>query len=152
MNEVKVTEDWHVERLGSTMNREDVDAVRAMADMGPHDALTSSVDHSTKSFTWLADGDVGCIWGYSSETYLSTSAQPWMLGSPLIMKNPRYFLRGCRQFYDLLLDRHELLYNYIDARHTRSLRWIEWLGATVHPAAPIGVAGMPFHLHETRRK
>lgn len=150
-DQIVTVQDWHVERLSITMQKEDVDAVWGLNHLSPKEALIMSLAASMKSFTWLHCGDVGCIWGYGAASPLAPVACPWLLASPLVHKSPRYFLRASRQFYSNLLDRHDVLTNVIDARHTRSLKWIKWCGATVYPATPMGPEGLPFHRHETRR-
>lgn len=150
-DQVVTVQDWHVEQLSKTMQKEDVDSVWALGHLTPQVALERSVALSNKSFTWLHEGDVGCIWGYESENPLSYVAYPWLLASPLVHKSPRYFLRGCRQFISLLLDRHHMLTNVIDALHTRSLKWIQFCGAKLFPATEMGPEGLPFIRHEIRR-
>jgi hypothetical protein len=147
-NQIVLTQDWHVERLSSTMQQEDVDAVWALGHLSPKEALSVSAAASVQTFTYLHKGDVACIFGYSSH---DRTACPWMLASPLVRKSPRWFLEATKQFYSNLLDKHDVLVNVIDARHTRSLKWIEWCGAVIHPATPMGPEGLPFHRHETRR-
>lgn len=150
-DQIVAVEDWHVDRLAVTMQKEDVDAVWALAHLSPYVAIERSVAHSTKAFTWLHEGDVGCIVGYEASSPLASTASPWLLASPLVHSSPRYFLRASRQFLDQLLVKHELLTNVIDARHTRSLKWITWCGATLFPATAMGPEGLPFIRHEIRR-
>lgn len=150
-DQIVAVEDWHVERLAVTMQTADVDAVWALGHLSPFEALDLSVKHSTKVFTWLHEGDVGCIVGYSANNPLAYKACPWLLASPLVHRSPRYFLRASRSFLDSLLAKHELLTNVIDARHTRSLKWIKWCGATLYPATAMGPEGLPFIRHEIRR-
>lgn len=150
-DQIVAVEDWHVERLAVTMQTADVDAVWALGHLSPFEALDLSVKHSTKVFTWLHEGDVGCIVGYSANNPLAYKACPWLLASPLVHCSPRYFLRASRSFLDSLLAKHELLTNVIDARHTRSLKWIKWCGATLYPATAMGPEGLPFIRHEIRR-
>jgi hypothetical protein len=38
------------------------------------------------------------------------------------------------------------LENVVDARNTKSIRWLRRMGFEVLPAAPLGVEGRPFHL------
>ena len=39
----------------------------------------------------------------------------------------------------------EVLINYTDARYTKALRWLRWLGFHMHEAVPYGVNGELFH-------
>ena len=37
------------------------------------------------------------------------------------------------------------LFNFVDARNMKSIRWLKHLGYAVGPPVPFGVAGLPFH-------
>jgi len=44
------------------------------------------------------------------------------------------------------------LENWVDARNTKAINWLRWLGFTVHDPVPFGVAGLPFHRFDMRRE
>lgn len=60
------------------------------------------------------------------------------------------FWRENRKYLSSLLERYDMLFNYVDARHTASIRWLRRLGFSMEPAAPFGVDGVPFHRFEMR--
>ena len=147
-DQIVAVEDWHVERLAVTMQTADVDAVWALGHLSPFEALDLSVKHSTKVFTWLHEGDVGCIVGYSANNPLAYKACPWLLASPLVHRSPRYFLRASRSFLDSLLAKHELLTNVIDARHT----WPLYTSDPADALPRVDSGGRRLHQKKNRRR
>lgn len=64
----------------------------------------------------------------------------------------RGFLRGSKAVLLEMLQRHQVLVNYVDARNVSAIRWLAWLGFTIDSAVPYGVQGLPFHkFHMIRR-
>jgi hypothetical protein len=61
-----------------------------------------------------------------------------------IEKNPRGFLRASKALMREAMQRHHQLINYVDARNTQAIRWLEWLGFKMGPAVPYGVSGILF--------
>ncbi len=43
---------------------------------------------------------------------------------------------------------YRVLRNHVDARNSQAIRWLGWLGFTLKPAVPYGVARLPFHPFE----
>jgi hypothetical protein len=41
--------------------------------------------------------------------------------------------------------RYGRMTNYVDARHTKAVRWIKWMGFEVLPAIPLGPQQALFH-------
>lgn len=151
VHEVVGVEEWHILSLADNMQKEDRDSVWALTNHSPEQAIRSSVDASIESNTWLADGEVMLIYGWSRNTFLSPYICVWMLGSEELRKYPFPFLRHGKKWMKELLSEHDLMINYVDARNKRSLRWLEWLGWTVRPAVPFGIEGRMFHLVELRK-
>lgn len=70
---------------------------------------------------------------------------PWLISTTAMDRHPRAFLRVCQQLVLGMSERHKTLLNFVDARNTRAIRWLQWLGFQIGPAQPYGVAGLPFH-------
>lgn len=70
---------------------------------------------------------------------------PWMITTHHVDRHARAFLHSTREILAEMLDRHEALTNFIDARNTRAIRWLRWLGFEIAEPMPRGVAGLPFH-------
>jgi hypothetical protein len=75
-------------------------------------------------------------------------AAPWLVGSDLIAKHARVLLLAGRAYVDEWSARFPVLTNHVDARNDASIRWLRRLGFTIHPPAPFGPLGLPFHLFD----
>jgi len=148
---VSVEED-HIIALAFYMQKEDRDNAWAIAHISPEQAIRHSVEASIESETWLVDGRVMAIRGVSKGTFLSPYACVWMLGAEGLRNYPVIFLKGSREWVERMLDEHSHLVNYVDGRNKRSLKWLKWLGFTIHPAAPLGIEGRMFHWVEKRKE
>lgn len=71
-----------------------------------------------------------CMYGVSgiSDEDGFNSAIIWLLGSKSIEKEYRSFLRITKQIVNHLQTRFDLLENLVPADHTRTIRWLDWLG------------------------
>lgn len=70
---------------------------------------------------------------------------PWMVTTEHVARDARGFLRGSRAVLMEMLQRHQQLINYVDARNVSAIRWLGWLGFTIGDPVPYGVQGLPFH-------
>ena len=92
------------------------------------------------------------IRGVSKGTFLSPYACMWLLGTRVIRQYPIAFLKDSREWMERMLNEHKHVVNYVDERNKRSLKWLKWLGCTVHPAVPFGIEGRMFHWVEKRKE
>ena len=145
--EIIPTTELHVFQLVQTMRPEDQAEVWASAHYTPWDALVASIRLTDETYTGLADGQVLCIFGVGKATVLSNQGAPWMLSSSLVEKHMRAWARGSRIAMKFMTENNGVahLKNYVDARYTVAVRWLSWLGFTIHPAEPFGVEQLPFH-------
>ncbi|MFG1395868.1 hypothetical protein [Roseixanthobacter pseudopolyaromaticivorans] len=75
----------------------------------------------------------------------------WMLGSDLIAKHQRDFLAHAKLWVEDQHQRYPLLTNMVDARNTRHIRWLEWMGFTMlRRVERWGAASLPFIEFERR--
>jgi hypothetical protein len=72
-------------------------------------------------------------------------AIPWLLATPLLDKYPLTLCHQARIHVSAALAKHKRLVNFVDARNTRSIRWLRSLGFEIHPAVAFGALRMPFH-------
>lgn len=99
----------------------------------------------------VIDGELACVFGVAPlRGLLGKQAAPWMLGTPWIDKNPSVLIAESRKYVARMVGQYPHLLNCVDARNKRSIRWLKWLGFTIHPAAPYGEAQLPFHLFEMK--
>ena len=136
--------------LGERLRVADIEEIRAASGLEPLEALRRSYDFSTH--VWAVRNAGGqpiaapiALWGVGPLSLIEGRGCPWLLASdafeqlgPDIARLSRPLVAGMRNLYPRLENR-------IDARHTRAVRWLSWLGFAIDPPAAWGVEGRPFH-------
>jgi hypothetical protein len=125
--------------------------VREMQAMGTtfEAALTDSVRLSD----WVAVGTVDdvpvCAFGVAPASVLGGLGVPWLLGTSALDRGgvalARDFLPASRRAVDAMAATYPRLINVIDARNTRAIRWLRWLGFTFDES-PVPIGGHRFHV------
>ena len=141
----------HAQELAANMSVADKREMWALANVSPHEAISECLRVSRDTKTGLADGRVVCMFGIiPPSTILSDLHTPWLLGTNLLPRHAKTFLRLSRKYFAGMKGATPHMVNYVDARHTAAKRWLSWLGFTLDPAKPYGVEGLPFHRFEMR--
>lgn len=138
----------HIAQLADTMQEADVQECWALGRMTPFDALSYSVLGSRDPKCWVVNDRVITMFGLASITQLTDHSVPWVLCSNQVQKLYRPFLRGSKILAEQWKSENRVLRNWVDARHTRAISWIKWMGFTLKPAVPLGPDQMPFHQFE----
>lgn len=141
----------HAKTVAAKARGADVDELWACAKYTPLGCLELGLEISPESWAWLWDGEPVCVFGVSAASVLVSSGAPWMVGTEEIDKHPFRFLRHGRDVIQHMLRQYEILENYVDARNRMAVKWLKWLGFTIHPPEPYGVFGMPFHKFTLKR-
>ena len=142
----------HVAALLPHVRQADIDEFMAASGQTPAQVLRLGLATATQAWAGLADGEVACVFGVSPTSLVCGSGAPWLAGSALIDKHARAFIRLNREFLPEMLAGYRHLENYVDARNTQAIRWLRWLGFTIHDAVPYGVARLPFHRFDMWRE
>jgi hypothetical protein len=118
-----------VEHLTSHLRRSDIDEVEAMGGVSPATALAVSLSLSSHAFAVLGRrGEPIAMFGAAPHP-LPGLGVVWMLGSDGIDREATAIGRRSRRFFRELADAYPLgLWNYIDARNKKSMRWLRWGG------------------------
>lgn len=133
-----------VDELAQSIAPEDA-AELAAAGHGVHEALRGA---DLQALRW--HGRLVCLFGSQPFPGLEGTAIPWMLCTTTLAEVPRRAMAGVsRQVADGWKAKFSHLVNLIHARHSRALRFVKWLGFTVHPE-PAGPGGQ-FFVFEWRR-
>lgn len=140
--------------LAPHLRAADVEEIRAASGLAPAEALRRSYELS--SHVWAVrelDGPPTAppiappiaLWGVGPLSLVEGRGCPWLLATdafeglgPDIARLSRPLMAAMRELYPRLENR-------VDARHTRAVRWLAWLGFTIDPAQAWGVEGRPFH-------
>lgn len=128
-------------------NMREADRVEAWAAgmMTSREALLSSLDISPDPQAILGDGRVLTIFGIGTWTVLALRGIPWLLTAEEMPRHARRLIPLSRAYIDDARRRYKSMGNYVDARNTKAIRWVRWLGFTVDPAKPFGPQKVPFN-------
>lgn len=139
----------HIEDLLANVRTPDVAEFWAAGHVTPQQAVHLSLKHSREAWAGVAgNGQLLCLFGIAGGSLLSNRGTVWMIGHSRLDRFARPFLRDCGAQVQAMLGRYEHLSNWVDARNTRAIRWLRWLGFEIHAAAPHGADGLPFHYFE----
>lgn len=145
--EIQAGDITHVAEHMREPDREEIFAM--LGPVGLKDMLARAVLLSDQCWTWAApDREPIAIFGVAPTSLLEGVGAPWLLGTDRVLDYPGVLVREGRSYVARMLARYPHLENFVDARNERSVRWLERLGFKVYPAAPMGVAGLPFHRFE----
>ena len=140
--EVVPAEMKHVLELSRTLREDDKREIIAQTGVHHAVALGASYGSAVRAWAGLYDGAVACVFGVSDGDGYGV---PWMIGSPLIEKHQRGFLRRCRGYVDQMNETFSILENHVDVRNETAISWLKWLGFDILETEPHGPYKMPFH-------
>jgi hypothetical protein len=112
--------------------------------------LRYTVGASLAAWCCEQDGQLVALFGVASLSVVGGVGVPWMMGTDRLDRLPRAVMTQTRAYIPHMLVLFPHLTNFVDARNQRSIRLLKWLGFELHPAAPYGVQGLPFHRFEMR--
>ena len=135
----------HAVYIAENVRDEDREEMWASCMQQPSRALRLGMEFSDKCLTGLIDDVPVCMWGVLSESMIFNHGTPWMVAAKGIDDRAAVFLRHCKAPVMDLLNNYAMLENYVDARNTRSITWLKWLGFTIEEPRPYGALKMPFH-------
>lgn len=153
MRQVQVVEATaeHAAALLPRVRQADIDEFAAMSGKTPAQVLAVGLRSSALCYAGLVDDQVVTIFGVAPRSIITGSGVPWLVSSDLVEQYQTTFLRRGRPLLHAFLEQYPVLENYVDARNTAAICWLRWMGFTIHEAAPIGRAGLPFHRFDMRR-
>jgi hypothetical protein len=134
----------HVELLIANLRDSDREEILAMGYDDVEAAIRQTYRASTVAWSGWVDDDLLCVFGVQAGSYLLGHGVPWMLGTPTMNKYEIRFLHNCKPVVEQMLRGYPRLTNYVYARNKRTIRWLKWLGFTVHPPRPAGLKQEPF--------
>ena len=137
--------------LAPRLRQADVDEIKAASDRDPLEAMLISIRQSRAPKAGLVDGEVVFIFGVASSSLMSVHGSPWLLASDLLVDHAKPFLRGSKDYLNAMKKNFIYLSNFVDARNTDSIRWLQWLGFDILPTQAYGPYGLMFHPFEMKR-
>ena len=133
-----------IEELSSKLRKSDIEEVLASHNFAPKEAVSVSVELSTHSYAVRVNNALVMIYGVSM-LHDKNGASPWMLATDELQKHAIKFYRITKKHVDEMYKQYGYLENYVDARNALSIRWLKWLGFTIHKAEPYGIEQLLFH-------
>lgn len=145
-------QDHHIEAVLGRLRKADFDEVFAATGEDPDLALVNAWKNSLYRWSIVWRGEVIGVFGLTALSLMGETGVPWLLGTDAMAQIKRQFAIQSRTFIHKMLAVYPVLMNFVDARNTLSIKWLKWVGFELQPPKPYGVAGMPFHRFEMRRK
>lgn len=119
----------HVCALGPKLRTADVREVQAAFGQDAESVLWASFNNAKRCWSIYVDDRIIGMFGVGRRANPRIGTV-WMLASDDLYAHTRVFLRECRQWVDEMMQDHDALMNYVDARNEVSIRWLAWLGFT----------------------
>jgi len=137
----------HIEPIAAHARAADVQELRASSGTTMEQALRAGLEVSTKAYTALLDGEPVAMFGVNPYSELSKVGVAWMLGTATLdtARGRRAVVRCAEPVLDHLRDLYpEMLFNAVDARNARAIRFLKWAGFTFLDPVPVGPDKRPF--------
>jgi hypothetical protein len=132
-----------LKKMEPYLRSEDAQEVLASHGHTPGQALAYSFSDAELAISVIHRGYPVAIFGIT-KTPNPEFATVWFLATCGLTDMWFTFLRLSRGFIGLMLQDYRALYNFVDARNAKSVRWLAWCGAKFDEPKPYGVAGLPF--------
>lgn len=130
------------DHIAAHMRQQDLDEIEAMGSGA--DALHLSIQLSSHGYCIMDRDGKPCAMFGAAPHPLPGVGVVWMLGTDGIRREAVGISRRTRRYFNELNTAYPVLWNYIDARNTVSLRWLRWGGFKL--LSDVDINGHPFHL------
>lgn len=147
---VRSVQPGDAEELAPRLRQADLDEIAAVSGRPPQQALEASVAMSTSSWAVEIDDELACLMGVTPVSILGGIGCPWLLGSDAVARHAGAFIKQTLIYIPLMLEAYPHLFNFVDARNTKAIRWLKRAGFNVMSPMPYGRANMPFHPFEMK--
>jgi len=107
-------------------------------------ALKAALDTSIVSWSGFYDGKLCCVFGVGAASLLDENGVPWMVGTVELERHSGVLMRQCRGYIQSMHTYFSRLYNFVDVRNAKSIRWLKRLGFVFGEPVEYGVYGMKF--------
>ena len=135
--------------LAPNMKEGDVEEIKASNNLIPLEALVIpfTIPNSI-TYTAIGNREEPIAMFGSCPTPDEKTGVVWLLSAEsLIQKTYRTrFLRECNHWIDVISKPYSYVYNHVDVRNWKSVRWLEHCGFNIIKTEPYGVHQLDFHL------
>jgi len=138
----------HILRAG-LREADKIEAFR-MTGRDPYEALHASWALSSHRYIVELDGQPKAFAGCAPLGLLGSVGVPWLITTEDAPQHWRRFLRMSCVIMRRFVASYDRLQNRVDVDNTASIRWLKWLGFTVHENNPVpfGPGQFPFYPFE----
>lgn len=137
----------HAEAIAANVREADRLELLASSGTDPLTAMRRGLETTPETLTGLYDGEPACMFGVWPFSALGGMGAAWMIGSRVLDRPgaQRALLRLSAPVVEYWSEHYpSLIYNFVDARNTRAIRWLRWLGFQFADPIPYGVDKVPF--------
>lgn len=137
----------HARAIALNCRPADVAELWAAGRLDPLEAMLRGIKVTREPWVALLGDEPVCMFGASPFSIMGGMGSAWMIGTRLLDRPSvqRDLLRLSRPVVDYMQDEFPtLLYNFVDQRNTRAIRWLRWLGFHFMEPIPYGPDRLPF--------
>ena len=117
--------------IAAHLRQADIDEINALNGLSPALAVAYSIAYSERGAAVSIDGVLSAVFGVAHGVI-------WLVATDEISKHPVAFFRVSRRIFNDICNGYSKLENWVDARHSLSLRWLKWLGFNISTPFTVG--------------
>ncbi|MEM6898461.1 MAG: hypothetical protein AAF583_01640 [Pseudomonadota bacterium] len=136
-----------IDEILPSLRDADREEVGLMSRWSVRDALIVSVTRAP-AYTVRIDGNIAAIFGAPPASVVTDSATPWIVSTDVMTAHPLVAARHNWRIVETWKKHHRHLFNYVHAGNALAIKWLKWLGFTLHDEAPYGPYNAPFRQFE----
>lgn len=138
--------------LSQNLRQADIDELAVTGYPDPAEAVEMAYQRTLPELQTVVewDGQLLIMTGCAADSLLSNVGIPWMLGTEAMHQHMKAITIGAHQAIAIFLTHWPILRNVVDARNTKTMRWIQSLGFELSPV-PAYLPGFPLFQFEKRR-
>jgi len=144
----------HVNQMKGKLRKIDEFECYANIDKTGDFALQFSYNVSSIGLVWTAfmDNEPFAMFGASNVEAKAGVGIPWLLATDKLEEAWLFVLRQSKKYVARMQERYGLLFNFVHAENTKSIKWLKWAGFVIMEAKPYGAHGHLFHQFYKKRE
>jgi hypothetical protein len=145
--------DKQVNHIAMNLRPEDFDELFYFFNINPYEVVIESWKMSLRRWIVLNKNNIAvAVLGVRPLSTFSKLAIPWLLGTKGLEKMKKFFMKHSKPIIEEMKMDFEFLYNFVDSRYIKAVKWLKWCGFTIEEAVPFGIYNVPFHRFYMRCK
>ena len=122
--------------------------IMASNGVSPLEALVTPFTQEGKIYSIIGTTSEGVIGMFGSVPSSEKGfGVVWLLSSEILFKHTKQFIKECPKWVDEMSEGYEYVYNFVDERNWKSLKWLQFLGfEPKNKIGDFGIGKMPFLL------